>query len=106
MAVFLEQRVVSRKTPLDGKLELSGDAAGRLETLGDAFPVVALGREDQGRLESMECTCAKAAAGHVHHFMVSPLFRELEAGSEVSVVLDETRGAVRVEPARSAAPSE
>ena len=101
MAVFLEQRLVSRKTPVDGKLELSSDTAARLEALGGAFPVVSLGREDQGQLESMECTCAKAAGGHVHHFVVSPLFRALAPGSVVNVMLDDTRSAVSVEPARS-----
>ena len=100
--MFLEQRTVSRKTPLDGKLEISPAVAGRLEVLGAEFPVAALGREEPGRLESLECSCAKAASAggrHVHHFVVSPLLRGLVAGAQVRVELDEARGALRVDAA-------
>ena len=99
--MFLEQLTVSRKTPLDGKLEVSPTVAGRLNVLGAEFPVAALGREEAGRLESLECNCAKAARGgrHVHHFVVSPLLRGLAAGAQVRVELDETRGALRVDEA-------
>jgi hypothetical protein len=98
---LLERRAVGRKTPLDGRLELSPESAGRLRGLGDEFAVLALGREGVGRLETMECTCgkspgAKAGERHIHHFVASPLFRELAAGAEVRVDLDEPRGAVLV----------
>jgi hypothetical protein len=98
---LLEQRSVGRKTPLDGRLELSPEAAARVHRLGDEFPVQALGREGVGRLETVECTCgkspgAKAGERHIHHFVASPLFRELAAGTQVRVDLDEPRGAVLV----------
>jgi hypothetical protein len=104
VSVLLEQRAVGRKTPLDGRLELSPSTAERLGAPGDELPVVALGREGVGRLETMECTCGKspgARAGerHIHHFVASPLFRELAAGVEVRIDLDETRSALLVGPA-------
>jgi hypothetical protein len=98
--MLLDLRPVSRKTPLDGKLEISAAAAARLSALGAEFPLAALGRAGRGRLESMECTCAKAeGARHVHHFVVSPLLRALDAGAQVRVELDESDGALRIEPA-------
>jgi hypothetical protein len=100
VAMFLEQRSVSRKTPLDGRLEISAASAEQLGALGAEFPVAALGRERPGRLESLECGCGKAAdARHVHHFVVSPLLRGLAVGSEVRLEVDETRGALHVEEA-------
>ena len=99
--MLLEQRPVSRKTPLDGKLEISPEAAARLAALGAEFPLASGGREGRGRLESMTCNCTKAAASgsHVHHFVESPLLTGLVPGSEVRVELDEERSALRVEPA-------
>lgn len=99
--MLLEQRPVSRKTPLDGKLEISPDAAARLAALGDEFPLASGGQEGRGRLHSMTCSCAKAAAtgSHLHYFVESPLLTGLVPGSEVRVELDEERAALRVEPA-------
>ena len=96
--MFLEQRAVSRKTPLDGKLEISPATAGRLGALGATFSVTSGGREGSARLESMEFTCAKGAGDrHVHHFVESPLLKDLAAGDDVRVELDERRGEVRIE---------
>ena len=96
--MFLECRPVSRKTPLDGRLDISAQSAARLGGLGSPFPVVALGREGAGRLQALTCTCAKGGdGGHVHHFVVSPLLRELDAGSEVVLQLDEGAGVLCVE---------
>ena len=98
--MFLEQRPVSRKTPLDGMLEVSPAAAARLATLGDEVPLATAGREASGRVRSLACTCAKGAGGsHVHHFVESPALKALAPGTEVRVELDEERSAVRVEPA-------
>jgi hypothetical protein len=100
--VLLERREVGRKTPRDGRLELTAASAARLRALGGEFPVLALGREDVGRLEAMDCTCGKGGGegpAHTHHFAASPLFRELGAGDAVRIELDEARGALRVEPA-------
>jgi hypothetical protein len=98
--MLLEHRPVSRKTPLDGKLEISAAAAERLAPLGAEFPLGSAGREGRGRLQSLPCTCTKGAdGGHIHHFVESPLLRELAPGTEVRVELDEERAKVRVEPA-------
>lgn len=87
--MLLETRQVSRKTPLDGKLEISAEAASRLATLGAEFTLVSAGRTDIGRLRAMTCTCAKMASGsHVHHFLESPLLRSLTPGSEVGVEME------------------
>lgn len=100
--ILLEQRSVSRKTPLDGKLEISPAASARLDDLGLEFPVVAPQGEGVGRLESLECTCEKGAthgARHVHHFVSSSLFKALAAGGEVRVHLDGATGTLRIEEA-------
>ena len=104
MSLLIEERSVGRKTPLDGRLELSADAAGRVGALGAEFTVLAGGHEGLGRVETLECTCGKQPGArpgerHVHHFVVSPLFRELVAGAAVRVELDAERGALVVRPA-------
>ncbi len=96
--MLLEQRSVSRKTPLDGKLEISPDSAARIGPLGPAIPLTSGGREGTARLHFLACTCARGEGGsHVHHFLESALFRALQPESQVQVELDEARGAVRVE---------
>lgn len=87
--VPLERLTVGRKTPRDGKLEVAPETAERLRALGsDAFAVtVRSGDGDAQRanasVTSMDCTCEKgrAAGQHVHHFLSSPLFLGLAAGS-------------------------
>ena len=104
MSVLVEERPVGRKTPLDGRLELSAAAAERVRALGDEFTVLAGELAGVGRIETMECTCGKQPGArpgdrHVHHFVASALFRELVAGTSVRVELDEGRGALVVRPA-------
>lgn len=100
MTVLLERRAVSRKTPLDGKLEISGASAERLATLGAEFALASGGATGRARLLSMACGCAKGAgSGHVHHFVESPLLMALRPESDVLVELDETPLRLRVEPA-------
>ena len=97
--MIIEEREVSRKTPHDGKLEISAEAAARLAPLGADFSLVAGGREARGRVERMACTCAKGAgSGHEHHFVAAPALRALAPGSTVRVELDAEAGTVRVEP--------
>ena len=96
--MLLEQRSVSRKTPLDGKLEVSAATAACLAALGAEFAVFSAGRPGRGQLQALACTCAKGAGEqHIHHFVESPLFRELTPGVSVRVELDERTPAVRVE---------
>ncbi|MDQ2931726.1 MAG: hypothetical protein M3Y05_13060 [Gemmatimonadota bacterium] len=94
--MLLERRTVSRKTPLDGKLEISAATASRLATLGASFPLrldVGTAIDDTARLHELSCTCTKAAASgqHTHHFVESVALRSLEEGSEVRVELDDAR---------------
>jgi hypothetical protein len=99
--VLLECRAVGRKTPLDGRLELSAEAAARLSGLGESFVVLLGGRAGDARVETMECTCGKTASpggSHTHHFVASPILRELKAGEAVRVELDRERGALLVRP--------
>jgi hypothetical protein len=96
--MLLELRSVSRKTPLDGKLEITPTSAARLSALGPEFMLATGGQEATGRLHVLACTCAKAAgASHVHHFLESPALRALLPGAEVRIELDEAAGTVRVE---------
>lgn len=100
-SIVLERREVGRKTPGDGRLELTAASAARVRALGAEFAVRALGRADVGRLEALDCTCAKGGGEgprHTHHFAASPLFRELTAGSPVRVELDGAGRTLHVEP--------
>lgn len=98
-AVPLGEWTASRKTPGDGRLEISAAAAERIAPLGREFAMVVAGRPARGSVISMECTCAKGAgARHVHHFVQSDAFRELAVGSTVHLALDERSG-LRADPA-------
>jgi hypothetical protein len=100
--VFIEQCTVSRKTPLDGKLEISAAAAAKIETLGESFPLRTASGEGRARLHEMTCTCTKASASgqHLHHFVESDALRALEPGTDVRVELDDDRpGSLSIEPA-------
>lgn len=91
--MLIEQRTVSRKTPLDGRLEISERAAERLASLDANFLLRTEGGEGSARLHEMRCTCAKAASAgeHLHHFIESDLLRALEPGTDVRVELDDAR---------------
>ena len=100
--MLLEQRVVSRKTPRDGRLEITAESAARLAALGSDFALAQGDAEGRARLHSMPCGCAKGATtGHVHHFVESPLLMALVPETTVRVELEESGGAsaLRVEPA-------
>ena len=101
--MLLERRTVSRKTPRDGRLEISAGSAERLAALGREFAVATGGVTGRGRLEAMPCGCAKGAGGgHVHHFVESPLLTSLVPESTVLVELDEASDTIRVEPTEPA----
>jgi hypothetical protein len=85
----IERRTVSRKTPGDGKLEITKVAAGRLEPLGAEFPLAVDDKRGRGSLGSMPCTCRGGDKPHVHYFVESDLLRSLAAGSEVDLFLDD-----------------
>ncbi len=101
--MLLEQRSVSRKTPLDGMLEISAAAAARISERGPRIQLRSAGHEGSARLRTLECDCAKGVAGrHTHHFLESPLLRTLAPGSEVRVELhdsDDGDALLRIEAA-------
>lgn len=85
----VERRTVSRKTPGDGKLEITKFAAQRLESLGSEFPLAVDAQRGRGSLGAMPCTCRGGDKPHVHYFVESDLLRALAAGSEVDLFLDD-----------------
>ena len=92
------QVVVSRKTPLDGRLEIPESLAHRLIT-SDAPVVISIpGAEEGARVEEMPCTCAKGAGGsHIHHFLAAEVLKSLPVGANVNLVVDVDEGSVRIE---------
>jgi hypothetical protein len=95
--MLLERRLVSPRTQLDGKLEVSAGTATRLASLGNALAVVTGGESGSARVESMTCTCAKRSGEpHVHHFVESPILKSLAAGSEVRLELDQDSALLRI----------
>jgi hypothetical protein len=88
--VLIEHRTVSRKTPLDGRLEISESAVAHLQPLGEKFHVRTAHGEGSARLHARTCMCAKSgsAGQHMHHFVESDLLRALEPGERVRLELD------------------
>jgi hypothetical protein len=89
--MVIEQPTVSRKTPLDGRLEISESTAARLAPLGEPFPVRTAHGSGEARLHAMTCTCARSerTGQHVHHFVESDVLRALEPGSRVRIELED-----------------
>ena len=102
----LQQIVVSRKTPLDGKLEISGATASRLAASGTGVQIEidgALGAGDlspvTATVSEMQCTCARSqrTGVHVHHFLGNPRFASLAIDARLVLSLDDD-GAVHLGP--------
>jgi len=90
--------VVSRKTPLDGRLEIPESLADRLSAAEAPLAAALLGDESPVRVEEMACTCAKGAGGnHVHHFIAGESLKALPAGVNVSLAVDLEQGLIRIE---------
>jgi hypothetical protein len=92
---LLERRTVSRKTPGDGRLEITRRAAARLENLGQDFALDVGGERASATLGTMTCTCRGTERPHEHYFLESPALKRLTPGSEVDLQLD-AAGVVRV----------
>lgn len=88
---LVERAVVGRKTPGDGKLEVSPGLAHALGGDGASVHVRLTSDAHSGRVEVMQCTCAKAGASgtHEHHFVQCDAFRQLPVGRELSLIADE-----------------
>jgi hypothetical protein len=94
--VLLERRTVSRKTPGDGRLEITKPAATRLRGLGRGLEVDVGGDRTRATVGAMTCTCRGADKPHEHYFLESPGLKQLDPGSEVDLELDVADGVVRV----------
>lgn len=89
--------VVSRKTPLDGRLEIPESLAERLAATGEPLVVSIASGESPASVEAMACTCAKGAGGnHRHHFLSAEVLRSLPAGANATLFVDTETGRVSV----------
>lgn len=98
MSRFLERRTVSRKTPKDGKLEISADAARALASVGTRLSVEWAGRSAPVTVVTMRCTCKGRPGEHEHFFVQSDVFRVIEPESNVDLAIDEGSGRLAVTP--------
>ncbi|MDQ6830764.1 MAG: hypothetical protein M3081_18030 [Gemmatimonadota bacterium] len=85
---------MSRKTPRDGKLEITAESATQLGRLADLQVAVGATR-GAGRVASMPCTCRGQGDAHVHWFLESDSLKALVPGDTVTVALG-TDGSVSV----------
>jgi hypothetical protein len=95
---FVERRTVSRKTPGDGKLEITPDGRRKLAPLGDAFAVEWRGARGRATLHHLACTCRGPENPHEHWFVQSELLRQLPVGEEVELRADATERVLVVLP--------
>jgi hypothetical protein len=96
--MLLERRTVSRKTPNDGRLEITKPSAAKCEVLGASFHVELDDVRDRARLGTMQCTCRGVDHPHVHYFIESQAFRQLVPGATVDIELDAARRTIFVAP--------
>lgn len=95
--MLLEVRAASRKTPKDGRFEISESTARRLSALGERLVVAVDGASDNARVERMTCSCDKGArtGQHEHVFLASLLLQRLMPERTYAVELQED-GVVRL----------
>jgi hypothetical protein len=92
--MFRERRTVSRKTPGDGRLEITKKAAQRVEQFGATFVIDVGGESVAGALGDFACTCRGEANPHVHYFLQAERLKRLEPGSDLELELDEAASRV------------
>ena len=97
--MLILKTVVSRKTPRDGRLEITASLADRLLAVDEPLIVSVGGAEASGYVEEMPCTCSKApsAGQHVHSFLTSEVLKGLTPEANVNVAVDVDRGMVHIE---------
>ena|SRR5258708_39312358 len=98
--MLLERMTVSRKTPGDGRLEVTKRAAAKLEKLGASFNLEMAGHRSQARLATMTCTCRGEDKPHVHYFIESASLKQLAPGSHVDLELDAESAMARIGPSQ------
>lgn len=97
--MLVERRPVSRKTPRDGRLEITKIGAVRLGGIGDGFEIVIGDERAPARVATMECTCRGPERPHVHYFLESDALKQLQPGREVELDLEDTAvNVIRVVP--------
>lgn len=87
----LEDRTVSRKTPGDGKLEITKPVADRLAKVGSPLELETPDGVGSVELQSMPCTCRGGDKPHEHWFLASSLFTHLTPGTLVGLSLQGRR---------------
>jgi hypothetical protein len=91
---------VSRKTPLDGRLEIPASLADRLLSSEQSLQLWVYGAEGSVQVEEMACTCSKAAGpNHVHSFLASDILRALPPNANVTLTVDLDSGVIRIDGA-------
>jgi len=85
----LEYRTVSRKTPGDGKVEITRPVADKLKRVGTRLQIETPAGKGTAELTSMPCTCRGENNPHEHWFLASPLLRSLVPGTEISLSLED-----------------
>jgi len=94
--MLLERRTVSRKTPGDGRLEITKRAATRLREIARGLQLDVAGERTTATVGAMACTCRGAEKPHEHYFLESDALRRLTPGVEVDLEVDADAGLVRV----------
>src|SRR5687768_8544853 len=90
--------LVSRKTPLDGRLEIPASLADRLQSTGVPLVLGISGTESPVNVEAMACTCAKGAGtNHDHHFIRAESLKALAPDASVTLMVDVEAGRVDVD---------
>ena len=90
---------VSRKTPLDGRLEIPASLADRLLSSGEPLLLSVYGVDEAVSVEAMACTCAKAgrAGGHEHHFLTAESLKGLAPDTSVTLLVDLEGGRIEID---------
>ncbi|MGI9077555.1 MAG: hypothetical protein ACR2G6_09535 [Gemmatimonadaceae bacterium] len=94
--MFLERRTVSRKTPVDGKLEISKTVALKLSSIDSALTLEWAGTRVPAALATMACTCRESDSPHEHYFVENDLLKTLATGAEVDLNLDLVEGLLSI----------
>jgi hypothetical protein len=97
MTTMNARAIVGRKTPSDGKIEITAELAERFLHGGPTVEVRLAGRPCPGHVEAMPCGCGKGGPGHVHYFLQSDALRELRVDTPLALEADPERGIVRLE---------
>lgn len=89
---------VSRKTPLDGRLEIPASLADRLQSSEMPLVLAISGNESSVHVEAMACTCAKGAGNnHEHHFLRAESLKALAPNASVTLLVDLEAGRVDID---------